>query len=155
MVVVDQNILVSEADAVNLIYGLHHSLTLLDFHFPNLAASHPDVQRTTPTSSPLRRSGRFTPPCTTLPPPSLPPILGSPNRGSSNTAPVMEWCDNNDNNREDRCGNISTTEGADHIRRVSTDLQVVPAARARNVVLNYTNTAPPGYFTQNQGKNRN
>jgi len=63
----------------------------------------------------------------------------------------MEWCDNNDNNREDRCGNISTTEGPDHIRRVSTDLQVVPAARARNVVLNYTNTAPPGYFTQNQG----
>ena len=90
-----------------------------------------------PKSSPLRhsRSGRFTPPA-----PSLPPILGSPNR------PVSEWVDNSarDNN------NPSALDSPAGIRRVSTDLQVVPAGNTRNtVVLNYTPTAPAGFFSQN------
>jgi len=91
-----------------------------------------------PKSSPLRhsRSGRFTPPCA----PSLPPILGSPNR------PVSEWVDNSarDNN------NPSGLESPARLRRASTELQVVPAANTRNtVVLNYTPSAPAGFFSQN------
>lgn len=77
-----------------------------------------------PKSSPLRhsRSGRFTPPA-----PSLPPILGSPNRPLSS-----EFVDNalgRDNNNAEGMRRASTTE-----------LQVVSAAATtRNtVVLNYT-----------------
>lgn len=111
--------------------------------------------RATPTSSPLRRSGRYTPPCTTLPAPSLPPILGSPNRGSGQ-APVMEWCDNNDNSDKTAAANgnlvASSAASPGQMRRVNTDLQIVPAGTARKtVVLNYTHTAPPGYFAQSQG----
>jgi len=79
-----------------------------------------------PKSSPLRhsRSGRFTPPA-----PSLPPILGSPNR------PITEMVDNlaRDNNNQTQ---VMDSSG---LRRASaTDLQVVASNATRNtVVLNY------------------
>merc|ERR1719232_1080457 len=80
--------------------------------------TQPPAWTVSPKSSPLRhsRSGRFTPPA-----PSLPPILGSPNR------PVSEWVDNSarDNN------NPSALDSPAGIRRVSTDLQVVPAGNTR------------------------
>ena len=42
MIVVDQNIFSSELDAVNPIYGLHHLLTLPDFHLPDRTDMDPD-----------------------------------------------------------------------------------------------------------------
>ncbi|XP_023343699.1 serine/threonine-protein kinase unc-51 isoform X2 [Eurytemora carolleeae] len=68
-----------------------------------------------PRSSPLRhsRSGRFTPP-------SLPPILGSPN----------QWSENSENNNSD-------------LHRANTDTQLVPSSAPRNkVVLNYSPSLP-------------
>ena len=93
--------------------------------------SRPDLTSWTvsPKSSPLRhsKSGRFTPPA-----PSLPPILGSPNR------PISEHVDNlsRDNNNQ---------MGGDSLRRASTtDLQVVTSNSRNTVVLNYTPPGAPG-----------
>ena len=77
-----------------------------------------------PKSSPLRhsKSGRFTPPAS-----SLPPILGSPNK------PISEQVDNLSRDNNNQAG--------DGMRRASTtDLQVVTsnARNSQQVVLNYT-----------------
>ena len=82
-----------------------------------------------PKSSPLRhsKSGRFTPPA-----PSLPPILGSPNK------PLSDYLDNLNPNNNNQLGG----DPAGLRRASTTDLQVMTTKNT--VVLNYTPMGGPG-----------